>query len=76
MGKKYDENNNLIYYTNSDGIKQEWFYDERNNLISYIDDDYEWKKVYDENNNLIHYTNSKGVEISYTVTISEVTTIV
>ncbi len=53
--KKYDKNNNLIYFKNSKGSEYWMGYDKNNNKIhnktSYGFE--EWAK-YDENNNVIH----------------------
>ena len=60
---KYDENNNLIYYKDSDNYEYWKEYDENNNEIHYKNsDNYEYWKEYDENNKEIHYKNSNGYE--------------
>lgn len=57
----FDENNNVIYYENSDGYWEKSEYDENNNLIYLEDSDGYWfKREYDENNNEIYYENSYG----------------
>ena len=57
----YDENDNLIYFENSDGY---WFkkeYDEKGNMIYYENSEGSWfKKEYDERSNVIYYGNSDG----------------
>ena len=44
IGKKYDENNNCIYFKDSDGNGYQKEYDENNNLINFKDssDEDEW----------------------------------
>jgi proteasome assembly chaperone (PAC2) family protein len=57
----YDENNNKIYYEDSDGDWWKREYDENNNKIYYENSDgYWWKREYDKNNNQIYFENSNG----------------
>ena len=64
--RKYDENNNEIYYKNSFGYENWKEYDENNNLIHYKNTDgYECWKKYDENNLLIHFKSSLGSKCWY-----------
>ena len=57
--KVFDENNNKIYYEDSDGFWAKIEFDKYNNAIYYKDSDGYWsKKEYDENNNRIYYENS------------------
>ncbi len=64
--KKYDENNNCIYYKYSDNYEIWREYDENNNEIHCKNNYGEeaWKE-YDKNNNLIHYKASNGGECWY-----------
>ena len=64
--KKYDENNNLIYFKLSNNYEYWGEYDENNNYIySRNSWGYEFWREYDKNNNLIHYKNSSGNENWY-----------
>jgi len=57
----YDENDNLIYFENSDGYWIKNVYDERHNVIYYENSDGDWaKSEYDERNNQTHYEDSFG----------------
>jgi YD repeat-containing protein len=50
----HDENNNKIYYEDSDHNWEKYEYDENNNLIEReCSDGSWWKNKYDKNNNLI-----------------------
>jgi len=61
--KKFDKNNNCIYYKNSNGQEFWKEFNQNNNLIHYKNNmDYEEWYEYDQNNNLIHYRNSNGSE--------------
>ena len=60
---KFDSNNNLIYYKDSNGIEYWYKYDSNNNLIYYKDSSgFEYWQEFDSNNNMIYYKNSSGFE--------------
>ena len=60
---KYDKNNNLIYYKDSNGYECWKEFDKNNNLIySKSSSGYEFWKEFDKNNNLIHSKDSNGKE--------------
>ncbi|MEK0341922.1 MAG: hypothetical protein QQN40_07480 [Nitrosopumilus sp.] len=67
--KKYDENNNLIYWKNENNHRflERWIkYDKNNNKIHYKDtNDYEVWQEYDENNRIICYKDSGRDECWY-----------
>jgi len=59
--RKYDKNNNEIYFENSDGYWTKRKYDKNNNEIYFEDNSgYWWKSKYDKNNNEIYFEDSKG----------------
>ena len=59
--KKYDKNNNEIYYEDSGGFWRKRKYDENNNKIYWETSNGYWEKSkYDENSNEIYYENSGG----------------
>ena len=59
--RKYDKNNNLIYYVSDTGVKVWMKYDKNNNEISIkTNKDFKESAEYDENNNQIHKVNCDG----------------
>jgi hypothetical protein len=65
--RTFDENNNEIFYQNSDGNWEKREYDERNNCIYYATLSGFWiKREYDERNNEVRFENSSGFWIKQT----------
>ena len=62
--KKYNENNNLIYSKDSNGLEYWYKYDKFNNLIyfKYLNKKERWYEEWYENNKLIHFRNCVGWE--------------
>lgn len=63
--RKYDKNNNLIYYKNYiyENCICEYWYDSNGNIIHCKNSNgCEYYKEYDENNNKIHYYDNSGHE--------------
>jgi YD repeat-containing protein len=59
VGDIYDENDNRVYWENSNGYWAKREYDENGNEIYYENSDGYWvKKEYDENGNEIYFENS------------------
>lgn len=57
----FDENDNKIYFEDSDGFWIKRIFDENNNQIYYEDSDKYWaKREFDENNNEIYFEDSDG----------------
>ena len=57
----YDQNDNIIYYENSNGFWNKWEYDTNGKEIYYeTTDGYWYKKEYDTNGNIIYYEDSDG----------------
>ena len=56
-----DNNGDIIYYEDIDGIWFKYEYDQNNNIIYFEDNKGFWyKQEYDSNNNEIYYENSEG----------------
>lgn len=56
---KYNDNNKIIYYENSDGYKEKYTYDKNGNLIR-KENNYNYTEIYEYNeyNDIVHYKNS------------------
>ena len=65
--RKYDENNNLIYFRNSNNGTEIWYkYDENNNETHYKSTSgKEYWREYDKNNNEIHWNDTNNNEYWY-----------
>ena len=64
--KKYDKNNNCIYWKNSNGFECWYKYNENNNIIYYRDiDDYEYWYKYNGENKPIEITEKEYKEIEF-----------
>ena len=58
---KYNSNNNIIYYKNSDGVWSKWEYDKQNRLLYQQKNDGSWEKAeYDKFGNLVYNATSDG----------------
>ncbi len=61
--QKFDKNDNLIYWKNSDNFEKWIEYDKNNNEIHFkYSSGFEYWQEYDENNREIYYKNSNGWE--------------